>query len=155
MALRIAPSPTPTPTKEEQAQRIASNQIGQMLDSIGYGEPQWPEAVGLAVALEGNEHIMRAVMINKLEAKKTPIPFIPQLIGGPAFTSKPRPCCQRTLMLVVSASIDLMQTYEGMRKAEEKKHKVHMSPVRRLMRTEYWLLKVVRETNRLMCSHHL
>src|SRR2546426_11974479 len=49
-----APSPTPTPTKEEQAQRIASSQIGSMLDAIGYGEPQWPEAVGMAVALEGS-----------------------------------------------------------------------------------------------------
>ena len=52
-----APSPTPTPTKEEQAQRIASSQIGSMLDAIGYGEPQWPEAVGVAVALEGGLHV--------------------------------------------------------------------------------------------------
>src|SRR2546421_1517027 len=41
-------SPTPTPTKEAQAQRIASSQIGSMLDAIGYCEPQWPEAVGMA-----------------------------------------------------------------------------------------------------------
>jgi hypothetical protein len=118
-----SPSPTPTPTKEEQAQRIASNQIGQLLDSIGYGEPQWPEAVGLAVALEGNEYVVRAIMIDKPEAKKTPIPFVPQLIGGPAFNSEAASILPDDTDFMISASIDLVQTFEGMRKAEEKKHK--------------------------------
>lgn len=115
----VSPSPIPTPTKEEQAQRIASNQIGQMLDSIGFGEPQWPEAVGVAVALEGNEYIVRAIMIDKPESKKTPIPFVPQLIGGPAFTSEAASVLPDDTDVLVSASIDLTQTYEGMRKAEE------------------------------------
>jgi hypothetical protein len=126
--LRVSASPTPTPTKEEQAQRIASNQIGQMLDSIGFGEPQWPEAVGLAVALEGNEYIVRAIMIDKPEAKKTPIPFVPQLIGGPAFTSEAASVLPDDTDVMVSASIDLMQTFDGMRKAEEKKHREDTSP---------------------------
>jgi len=124
----VSPSPTPTPTKEEQAQRIASNQIGQLLDSIGYGEPQWPEAVGVAVVLEGNEYIVRAIMINKLEAKKTPIPFVPQLIGGPAFTSEAASVLPDDTDILVSASIDLGQTYEGMRQAAEKRHKADTSP---------------------------
>jgi hypothetical protein len=124
----ISPSPTPTPTKEEQAQRIASNQIGQMLDSIGYGEPQWPEAVGLAVALEGNEYIVRAIMVDKPETKKTPVPFVPQLIGGPAFTSEAASVLPDDTDVMVSASIDLMQTYEGMRKEAEKRHKADTSP---------------------------
>ena len=124
----ITPSPTPTPTKEEQAQRIASNQIGQLLQSIGYGEPQFPEAVGLAVALEGNEYIVRAIMIDKPEAKKTPIPFVPQLIGGPAFASGAASVLPDDTDVLVSASVDLVQTYEGMRKAEEKKHKEDTKP---------------------------
>ena len=121
--IRPSPSSTPTPTKEEQAQRIASRQIGQMLDSIGYGEPQWPEAVGLAVALEGNEYIVRAIMIDKPEAKKTPIPFVPQLIGGPAFTSEAASVLPDDTDVLVSASIDLVQTFDGMRKAAEAKAK--------------------------------
>jgi len=116
-------SPTPTPTKEEQAQRIATRQLGQLLDAIGYGEPQWPEAVGMAVALEGNEYIVRASMIDKAESKKTPIPFVPQLIGGPAFTSEAASVLPDDTDVLVSASIDLVQTFDGMRKAAEKKHK--------------------------------
>jgi hypothetical protein len=114
-----SPSPTPTPTKEEAAQQIASNQIGHMLDAIGYGDPQWPEAVGLAVALDGNEYILRATMIDKPEAKKVPIPFIPQLIGGPPFTSDAASVLPEDTDVLISASIDLTQTYDGMRKASE------------------------------------
>jgi hypothetical protein len=119
--LSAMPSPTPTPTKQEAAQQIASNQVGHMLDALGYGDPQWPEAVGLAVALDGSEYVLRAVMIDKPEAKKTPIPFIPQLIGGPPFTSDAASVLPEDTDVLVSASIDLTQTYDGMRKEAEKK----------------------------------
>ncbi|MFN2576991.1 MAG: hypothetical protein ABR607_04805 [Pyrinomonadaceae bacterium] len=118
-----SPSPTPTPTKEEQFQRIASSQIGSMLDAIGYGEPQWPEAVGVAVALEGNQYVLRALMIDKPEAKKLPIPFVPQLISGAPFSSDAASVLPDDTEILVSASIDLRQTYEGMRKAAEVKVK--------------------------------
>lgn len=118
-----SPSPTPTPTKEEQAQRIASSQIGGMLDAIGYGEPQWPEAVGLAVALEGNQYVLRAIMIDKPEAKKLPLPFVPQLVSGAPFTSDAASVLPDDTEIFVSASIDLKQTYEGMRKAADVKAK--------------------------------
>jgi hypothetical protein len=118
-----SPSPTPTPTKEEQAQRIASSQIGSMLDAIGYGEPQWPEAVGLAVALEGNQYVLRAMMIDKPEAKKLPLPFVPQLVSGAPFTSDAASILPDDTEIFVSASIDLRQTYEGMRKAADVKAK--------------------------------
>ena len=116
-----SPSPTPAPTKEEAAQQLAFGQVGHMLDAIGYGEPHWPDAVGLAVALDGNEYVLRAVMIDKPEAKKTPIPFIPQLIGGPPFTSDAASVLPEDTDFLVSASIDLTQTYDGMRKEAEKK----------------------------------
>lgn len=118
-----SPSPTPTPTKEEQAQRIASSQIGSMLDAIGYGEPQWPEAVGLAVALEGNQYVLRAIMVDKPEAKKLPLPFVPQLVSGAPFNSDAASVLPDDIEILVSASIDLKQTYEGMRKAAEIKFK--------------------------------
>jgi len=121
-------SPTPTPTKEEQAQRIASSQIGSMLDAIGYGEPQWPEAVGLAVALEGNQYVLRAIMIDKPEAKKLPLPFVPQLVSGAPFNSDAASVLPDDTEIFVSASIDLKQTYEGMRKAADVKAKADAGP---------------------------
>src|SRR5262249_28909894 len=51
------PSPAPTPNKEQQAQATASVQVGQMLEMLGLGETQMPDAVGMAVALDGNEYV--------------------------------------------------------------------------------------------------
>ncbi|HBB97022.1 MAG TPA: hypothetical protein DC054_16715, partial [Blastocatellia bacterium] len=130
-----SPSPTPTPTKEEQAQRIASSQIGGMLDAIGFGEPQWPEAVGLAVALEGNQYVLRAIMIDKPEAKKLPLPFVPQLVSGAPFNSDAASVLPDDTEIFVSASIDLKQTYEGMRKAADVKAKADARPLSPLSQT--------------------
>jgi hypothetical protein len=117
------PSPTPTPTKEEQAQQIASSQVGQMLDTLGIGETQMPEAVGLAFALDGNEYVVKAMLIDKPEAKLLPIPFVPQLIAGPPYNAEASSVLPDDTEMFVSASIDLTQTYEGMKKQAEIKAK--------------------------------
>src|SRR5262245_42651221 len=117
------PSPTPTPTKEQQAQAVASVQVGQMLDTLGIGEPQWPEAVGLAFALDGNEYVVKAMLIDKPGAKLLPIPFVPQLIGGPPYNAEASSVLPDDTEMFVSASIDLTQTYGGMRKQAEIKAK--------------------------------
>jgi hypothetical protein len=113
------PSPTPTPTKEQQAQQIASSQVGQMLDMLGIGETQMPEAVGLAFALDGNEYVVRAMLIDKPESKLLPIPFVPQLIAGPPYNAEASSILPDDTEMFVSASIDLSQTYEGMKKQAE------------------------------------
>ncbi|MEK6335856.1 MAG: hypothetical protein AABM67_13070 [Acidobacteriota bacterium] len=119
VAVLQAPSPTPTPTKEEESRMVATSQIGNMLDALGYGEPQWPEAVGLALALENNDYVVRAILVEPPEAKKLPLPFVPQLISGPAGASEAPSVLPENTEIFVSASFDLMQTYEGMRKQAE------------------------------------
>lgn len=113
------PSPTPTPTKEQEVQAIASRQIGRMFDSLGFGEPQWPEAVGLALALDNNDYVLKAILIDPPDAKKLPLPFVPQLISGPAYASDAPSVLPDDTEVFVSASIDFSQTYEGMRKQED------------------------------------
>src|ERR1700687_3545982 len=100
------PSPTPKPTKEEEARTVASSQIGRLLDSIGYGEPQWPEAVGVALALENNDYVIRALLIEPPEAKRLPLPFVPQLISGPALVSDAPSVLPESTEVFVSASVD-------------------------------------------------
>lgn len=117
------PSPTPTPTKEEQAHAIASQQVGRMLDAIGFGEPQWPDAVGLALALDGNEYVLKGMLIDKPDAKLLPIPFVPQLIGGPAYNAEASSVLPDDTEMFLSVSINLLQTYEGMRAAADQKGK--------------------------------
>ena len=117
------PSATPTPTKEQQAQAIASAHVGHMLDALGFGEPQWPEAVGLALALDNNDYVIKSILIDAPDAKKLPLPFVPQLISGPSYASDAPSVLPDDTEVFVSASIDFSQTYEGMRKQAQIKAK--------------------------------
>lgn len=123
-ALQSTPEPpAPARNKEQQAQANASSQIGQMLELLGIGEPQWPDAVGLALVLDNNEYVLRAVLIEPPERRKLPLPFVPQLISGAALTPAVPDVLPDDTEVFVSASIDLGQTYEGMRKQAEVKAK--------------------------------
>ena len=115
----ITPSPTPTPSKEQEAQRIASNQIGSMLGMLGQGEPQWPDAVGLALALDNDEYVARAILIDSESSKRLTLPFIPQLISGPAYAVDAPSVLPEDTEVFVSASIDFSQTYQEMKKQAE------------------------------------
>jgi hypothetical protein len=113
------PSPTPTPTKEQQAQATASSNITQMLDLLGRGETQWPEAIGVALTFDNDEYVIRAILVEPPNAKRLPLPFVPQLISGPAYTPNAPSVLPDDTEVFVSASIDFSQTHEGMRKQAE------------------------------------
>jgi hypothetical protein len=112
-------SPTPTPTKEQQAQTVASNQIGSMLNMLGQGQPQWPEAIGVALVLDNDEFAVRAILIQKENAKTVPIPFVPQLISGPTMSSEAASILPDDTEVLVTASIDFGSTYHEMKKQAE------------------------------------
>jgi hypothetical protein len=114
-----SPSPTPPPTKEQQAQTVASNQIGSMLGMLGQGQPQWPEAIGVALALDNDEYAVRAILIEKENAKTVPIPFLPQLLSGPAVASEAASILPDDTEVFVTASIDFGSTYREMKKQAE------------------------------------
>ena len=119
------PSPAPTPTKEQQAQTIASNQVGSMLSLLGQGEPQWPDAVGVALALENDEYVARAVVVESDSAKRLTLPFIPQLIAGPSVAVDAPSVLPDDIEVFVSISIDFAQTYDAMRKQAEREAKAN------------------------------
>src|SRR5258706_7860277 len=121
-----SPIPTPTPTKEQQVQATASLQVGHLLDALGFGEPQWPEAVGLALALDNNDYVIKALLIDAPDAKHLPLPFVPQLIAGPSYAPEAPSVLPDDTEVFVTASFDFLQTYEGMRKATEAKTKAEV-----------------------------
>lgn len=121
-----SPVPTPSPTKEQQVQATASSQVGHLLDALGFGEPQWPEAVGLALALDNNDYVIKALLIDAPDAKHLPLPFVPQLIAGPSYAPDAPSVLPDTTEVFVTASFDFFQTYEGMRKATEAKTKAEV-----------------------------
>ena len=117
--LTVNASPTPTPTKEQQAQTVASNQLGSMLSMLGQGQPQWPEAIGVALVLDNDEFTVRAILIEKENAKTLPLPFLPQLISGPAVASEAASILPDDTEVFVTASIDFGSTYREMKKQAE------------------------------------
>ncbi len=121
-----SPSPTPIPTKEQQVQATATSQVGHLLDALGFGEPQWPEAVGLALALDNNDYVIKALLIDAPDAKHLPLPFVPQLISGPSYSPEAPSVLPEDTEVFVSASFDFLQTYEGMRKATEARTKAEV-----------------------------
>lgn len=114
------PSPTPTPSKEREAQMIASSQIGNMMNMLGQGEAQWPEAIGVAVALDNEEYVVRAILIEAPNSKRLVLPFIPQLFSGPSTALEAPSILPQDTEVVVSASIDFAKTYQEMKKQAEK-----------------------------------
>lgn len=122
-------TPAPTPTKEQQAQAIAASQVGDMLDALGFGEPQWPEAVGVALALDNNDYVIKAILIDRPDAKQLPLPFVPQLISGPSYATNAPSVLPEDTEVFVTASIDFLQTYDGMRKAAEAKAKAEVKQI--------------------------
>jgi hypothetical protein len=124
-----ASSPTPEPTKEQEAQAIAAAQMGRMLDALGFGEPQWPEAVGVALSLDNSDYVIKSIVFDRPDAKKLFVPFVPQLIAGPAYASDAPSVLPDDTEVFVTASIDFLQTYEGMLKATEAKAKAEARQV--------------------------
>ena len=47
------------------------------------GQPKWPEAIGAAIAFEGDGYVVRTLIVNGADTKDNAIPFVPQFVTGP------------------------------------------------------------------------
>ena len=83
------------------------------------GEPTWPEAIGFAITFDANSFDVRALLINAPDVKGTAIPFVPQLISGPALIPESPSILPADTELFVTMSLDLPQMYVGMIKASQ------------------------------------
>jgi hypothetical protein len=113
-------APTPTPSKEQEAQAIASNQLGSLFSSLGQGEPQWPDAIGVALALENEEYALKAILIESQDAKRLTLPFVPQVIAGPVSAADAPSVLPDDVEVLATVSIDLKKTLAGMRETAAK-----------------------------------
>jgi hypothetical protein len=77
------------------------------------GQTKWPEAVGAAVAFEDDSYVVRALVLNGAENKPNAIPFIPQFVSGPALLPASPNIFPSDTELLVTASLDYPQVYEG------------------------------------------
>jgi hypothetical protein len=81
------------------------------------GQPKYPEALGLAAAFDADGYVIRVLLVNGPEAKTTIIPFIPQVMSGPALAPGSPSILPADTELFIAASLDAPQTYDGMVRA--------------------------------------
>ena len=79
--------------------------------------PKWPEAVGAAITLDGDSYVIRILLLSGADHKPSAIPFVPQLISGPALVPSSPSILPADTELFVTASLDYQQMYDGMMRA--------------------------------------
>jgi len=80
------------------------------------GQPKWPEAVGAAIAFEGDSYVVRTLIVNGAETKNNAIPFVPQFVSGPPLVPASPGVFPADVDLFVAVSLDYDQIYQGMLK---------------------------------------
>ena len=88
--------------------------LGVIFGNLFGGKPKWPEAVGVAIAFEGDTYAARVLMVGGLDGKPSPVPFISQWVSGPALTLESPSILPSDTELFVAASLDTPQIYEGL-----------------------------------------
>jgi hypothetical protein len=122
-------TPTPTPTKQQEAQANASNQVGSMFSILGQSKPQWPEAVGIALALDNDEYALRTILIEPQNSKHSILPFVPEIIAGPPLNSDAPSILPDDTEVLATSSIDFAATYQEMKRQAETARRARQTPV--------------------------
>ena len=84
---------------------------------FGGGPTKWADALGVAVAFEGDSYVLRALIINGADNKTHPIPFVPQFSSGPALVPGSPGVFPADTDFFSAFSVDYQKVYDGMVKA--------------------------------------
>ena len=117
-----------------QSVRDEAPNFGSLYTILFGGESKWPEAVGAALVFEGDAYVVRTLIINSAENKGLAIPFVPNLVSGPAITPESPNIFPADVDLFVSVSLDYPQIYEGLLKSLagiEERQKRYVGPYER------------------------
>ncbi len=80
-------------------------------------EAKWPEAVGLALSLEGESFDVRALLVNAPGEKSDALPFFPLLNPGPALLPESPNILPADTEMLVTMSLDLGRIYTSLAKS--------------------------------------
>jgi Protein of unknown function (DUF3352) len=79
-------------------------------------ESNWPEAIGLAISLEGESFDVRALLVNAPGEKSDPLPFFPLLNPGPALLPESPNILPADTEMLLTMSLDLGRIYTAFSK---------------------------------------
>jgi len=103
----------------ESAQSAPSLNFPSLLLSGAFfgGPAKWPEAIGVAIVFDADSYVIRTLLMNGPDGGGNALPFIPKLVSGPALIPESPSILPADTELLVVASLDYPQIYEGMVKA--------------------------------------
>jgi hypothetical protein len=104
------------PAKEQPTPDPMSGALSGLAMSFFGGESDWPDAVALALSLEGDSIDLRGLLVNAPGEKSDTVPFWPKLIPGPAIAPQSPNIFPADTELFVMLSLDLPQIYAAMSK---------------------------------------
>lgn len=96
---------------------IGTQLISRMANVLFSGKSNWPGAIGAALSFDPDSYALRLLLATEPGAKANPIPFMPQLISGPALTPEASALFPADTEFFVTVSLDYSQIYESMAKA--------------------------------------
>ena len=115
----IVPPDQPVEARTETGAQESEQSAGQYSMAfpslallLGGGAPNWPEAVGVAAVLEGDELVARAMLVNAPGAPGTVIPFFPTLVSGPEIAPRASTLSPAATDIFVSLSIDPQRIFD-------------------------------------------
>ena len=115
------PIDAPAPVERTNAEAELAASFGAAIQPLSMalfgGRAKYPEALGVALAFEGDSYTLRGLVVNSPENRSLPVPFVPQLVSGPAFTPSSPNVLPGDAELFVALSLDYAQIYEAMIKA--------------------------------------
>ena len=91
--------------------------VGRMSSLIFSGPSVLPDAVGLALAFDPDNYVLRLLLVAEPGVKGNPIPFMPQLISGPPLTLEAAGVFPANTEFFISLSLDFPQIHDSMVKA--------------------------------------
>jgi hypothetical protein len=106
-----APGAPPTPAE------TVDPMFYMLMGSFFGGQTKYPDAVGVAISFDADGYVARVLLVNGPEAKRTLMPFIPQLISGPSLALESPSILPADTEFFVAASLDAPQIYDGLVKA--------------------------------------
>ena len=94
-----------------------SSIMGPISMALVGGRARYPEAIGAALAFEGDSYLLRVLVVNSAENRSLPLPFMPQIASGPVLTPASANVFPGDVDLYVVLSLDYPQIHEGMVKS--------------------------------------
>ncbi len=94
-------------------------EMGLLMSAFSGVEAKWPEAVGVAISLEGESFDVRALMVNKPGEKSDALPFLPLLSTGPPIVPEAPNILPSDTEMLLTLSLDLPHIYNILAKPQQ------------------------------------